>query len=474
MIRETMRWRKINLWDLSEGDVKDYHFPIEFFLVSTLFAYEPDKNNYMTLYIRIAMHRKVKELEKFTKAFFLHTYDKVDRASGQQGIALIFDLTNAGYRNLDLDYLRFLIDYGVKYCPVGVKYIVVLNIPWTLNAFRKMVFSFLSKEWFNVLKFANGKEILNYIDEENLPDYLGGKCRRNYRSVPRGAQPIENLVEKYGYSHADVTRIMPVYKDALDEASVCLAKNDYIDKPGWLDNLDPTEHPRVCSEAHDGKTKSNDHDLDENFNSIQGSISVYTLLPNNCIYFTHSADEKLRIRGQVMINNGMQSPVAFKILANNPENYSVSPSYGIVKSSSGVKIDIAVKDMAKCRSNDRFKIIAIPVSKEEMKESDFINLWNVENLFWAKLGINFDQQIVLDHANDSLVGIKDLKDGMMELVRSTSSLDRQQRRIWFLLYLLLFLYLFLVGRIFLRSISTSIHQSFSDLTKISSLWELRQ
>lgn len=467
MIRTTLEWKMSNYWNLSpEGHVKDYHFPIEFYLVSTLFPYEPDKNGFMTLYVRICMHRKVPELEKFTKAFFVHVYDKVDRASGRQGIALIFDLTNAGFRNLDWDYFRFLTTFASSYSPFGVRYILVLNLPWTLNSFRKVAFQFVSDDVANVLKFVSGDEIFEFIDRENVPDYLGGTCKRNYRSVPRGAKPIEDLVERYGYSKADVERIMPVYKEPLGEAEKCLSRNDYYDAENWLEHEISQQSDSSTAQRSDLVSYESEHQiLDENKNVVLDSnISVITPSAGEAILLFDDDHEKT-ISGWIAIRNQTNGPVAFKILCNNTNSYSVNPSHGIVKESSSVRVAISLRAGKKYLYTDRFKVVACPVRCGVMKLVEFDEVFRGrQDLVWAKLSARVSRgQKSKPVAAHSVMELRDLKENVMDIVKSVTNLHKQQQKMWFLLCFLLFLYIILIFKLLFRNQLVNVYQSFSFL-----------
>ena len=109
------------------GVMKDWMFPIEFYKVGGLFPYEKDKQGSflssfikkvsfkstvllvagnVVVYMRTCMHRKVPELEEFEKKFVLRVFDKVDKITDGNGFAIVFDLTNTGYSNVDMNFLR--------------------------------------------------------------------------------------------------------------------------------------------------------------------------------------------------------------------------------------------------------------------------------------------------------------------------------------------------------------------------------
>lgn len=342
MIISTMKWRKCTI---KLDQYRDYSFPVEFYKVSAVFPYESDKSGYPTIYIRVSQHRKVIELEEYTKAFFVHVFDKVDRHCGEKGYSLIFDLTSASYRNLDWDYLKFMINFGANYCPAGAKYILVLNVPWALNTFRKMVFSFLNDDYFKLIKFVNGNQIYDYIEPENVPYYLGGQCKRNYCSIPSDSVPIEQLVERYGYTHEDYQRIIPVYQDALDQADQFLSSVDwyepvdYFDTPEKDDLEGKKENKINYNNNQQELISSNNLDYNRNtINLIDPSI-VFNVKPMDNIVFRYDLT-KATYSGSVEIENSLTRAIIFKIQSNYPNDYQVTPRHGIINGKESVKIMI--------------------------------------------------------------------------------------------------------------------------------------
>lgn len=109
-------------------------------------------------------------------------------------------------------------------------------MPWVLNALRSTVMAFVPQSLLGVLRFGSGDEIFNYIDRENVPDYLGGTCKRNFRQVPIGSVSVEELVEDVGLTKEDVKRLMPNFEQILKNAEHQLAVNEYIDIESYIND----------------------------------------------------------------------------------------------------------------------------------------------------------------------------------------------------------------------------------------------
>src|SRR5699024_8715434 len=129
MMKRTGQWRH----QLKLPQLRDEDFPAELFKNGCLFAHESDLDGNRVLYIRASQHKKSKELAQLRQLFAAYTFNKLDMETGGRGICAVFDCTNAGIRNVDLDFMRFFVDSYIQHCPFGVKHILVLDMPWILT-----------------------------------------------------------------------------------------------------------------------------------------------------------------------------------------------------------------------------------------------------------------------------------------------------------------------------------------------------
>ena len=56
-----------------------------------------------------------------------------------------------------------------------------MNAPWTFTAAWKLVSGWLDEKTRQKIQIVGGKtlkELSKYVDEENIPDFLGGSCTR--------------------------------------------------------------------------------------------------------------------------------------------------------------------------------------------------------------------------------------------------------------------------------------------------------
>lgn len=213
LMEECGRFRK----QYKMSEVKLWEFPIEFHKAGGLFKYAPDRVGNNTVYMRVKMYRRVPELSDVFKAFLLCVLEESDSANGGRGTAVIFDLSGCGLQNVDLGFLSWLLSSFRNYCPKGVSYILVYNLPWILNTTCKLAMTWMSASNKRALRFVYGDEIENFIARENLPDYLGGTCTINYRAIPEGSRLATEVCDRLDLTPEQALKIRELFKEYLDD-----------------------------------------------------------------------------------------------------------------------------------------------------------------------------------------------------------------------------------------------------------------
>jgi hypothetical protein len=214
MILKTFQWRKSS--GLIYRTAAD--FPAEFYAAGALFRYQPDKEGCPTLYMRIKFVRKTAELDQPLKDFIAYQVNQIDTDCGAiMSWTLIFDCNDIGFANVNLDLFRYLITTMANYFPFGIRRIIILDVPWILNKIQKVVFTMLPEEAQKVAIFTSTKHLTDYIDRDNLPDYLGGCCRSPYDSVPDNVKPFDQLTGNfYNLTQKQLNKLRDIYQPFIN------------------------------------------------------------------------------------------------------------------------------------------------------------------------------------------------------------------------------------------------------------------
>ena len=67
------------------------------------------------------------------KKFFVYYLERLYREEGGEQITLLFDCRDAGLKNMDMEFVQFIIGTLKEYYPDPLNYILVLEMPWVLN-----------------------------------------------------------------------------------------------------------------------------------------------------------------------------------------------------------------------------------------------------------------------------------------------------------------------------------------------------
>jgi len=190
-------------------------FPHEFYKIGAIFHYEPDRKGNIPVYMRIRVNQKIPIVQEFLKAFLFRVIEEADKKAGGKGIALVFDLQKAGINNVDMDLLFFVITALVNYFPKGLSYMLVHELPWFLRSFWLIAKQWLSEDHKDLVKFSNSQTIYEYIKEENLPDFMGGTCKRDYRATPDNSISIAQAAKLWNLKEDELLRIRKKFADHL-------------------------------------------------------------------------------------------------------------------------------------------------------------------------------------------------------------------------------------------------------------------
>ena len=188
--RVWMQWRK----EVGFENASPQRFPMEFYQIGALFPYGTDREGTLLLYMRFKVYKRLDILEEAIKQFVVYHMDQLDnQAKKERGWAVVFDTQGAGVAQVDFDMLIFLFKTIKQYYPWGMKYVCIYELPWILYGGWKITQGLLPQDATRLFKFFNQNNINELIDPEELPDFMGGSCPRDYCSVPEGCRPAEEV-----------------------------------------------------------------------------------------------------------------------------------------------------------------------------------------------------------------------------------------------------------------------------------------
>lgn len=208
MLRRALEFRNSPVCCVTE-------FPHEFYKIGAVFTYEPDRLGNIPVWMRICVNQKIPIVQRFLKSFIYQTIEKADARAKGKGIVLVFDLQEAGINNVDMDMLFFIITTLVNYFPKGLSYMLVHELPWILKSFWVIAKQWLAEDHKDLVKFSDAQTIYEYFQEENLPDFVGGTCKRDYRAVAPNSITIAQAAKRWDLNEEELYRIKKKFSDFL-------------------------------------------------------------------------------------------------------------------------------------------------------------------------------------------------------------------------------------------------------------------
>lgn len=143
-------------------------------------------------------HQTPEELEKYVllivEELRLFFRDNLSKA------CLLFDLSGFSLSNMDYTAVKFIIQVFETHYPEYLSELIVYNPPWVFSGIWKVVKAWFDPEVAGKVKFTyNYKDLLEFFDESQIPEYLGGgfKAELDKYTPPDGSHD-EKLKDKEG------------------------------------------------------------------------------------------------------------------------------------------------------------------------------------------------------------------------------------------------------------------------------------
>lgn len=185
LIKSSLIWRQEN--DFDEFDNTSMELVKDFWLISPIVKCGPDNDGNDVLYIIGKNYRKPDAIFKqviknFTKKI-LFGWDQRHRHDMRQ-LCLVFDTTDTGIRNIDLDFMSWLISIR-DYLPVRFVKIYVIGIPFIVRPLVKLIISWLSENFRKIVFCGTYDELIApNIPRDRLPIEVGGNGGDLMRLAP--------------------------------------------------------------------------------------------------------------------------------------------------------------------------------------------------------------------------------------------------------------------------------------------------
>ena len=72
-----------------------------------------------------------------------------------------------------------------------------------------------------LVQFANKDQIKDYIDSEQLPEYLGGQCTKNFACAPPECLSVSAMGADLGITNEEIDDYLKIYEPVIKETKKC-------------------------------------------------------------------------------------------------------------------------------------------------------------------------------------------------------------------------------------------------------------
>jgi len=239
-VEKFLEWYKGNIDKTAEGllfsakyikeyhlrDFKFHHIFSEIYSVGTIFKYEPDRLGRPTIYFRSRFSPSCKETRQMSLQLGCFMQLWMEEISREDGYICINDFAGMTMANVDFGIHKETMNM-MRMLPLSMKLIIFVNVPFALRWVINSLKLFLPAEHKKGFLILSQEQLQEVIPIENIPDFLGGTCKKPYSGqemVPKGALPIKEFFKQLAEEQDEINQngngIKSPVKLKLDKESV--------------------------------------------------------------------------------------------------------------------------------------------------------------------------------------------------------------------------------------------------------------
>uniref|UniRef100_A0AAY4DS50 CRAL-TRIO domain-containing protein n=1 Tax=Denticeps clupeoides TaxID=299321 RepID=A0AAY4DS50_9TELE len=194
MIDDSFLWRK----EYCVNDLTESCIPKWMFETGAVYLHGYDKEGNKLFWFKVKLHIKdaktILDKKKYV-AFWLERYSKQEPG---KPLTVVFDMSESGLSNIDMDFVKYIINCFKVYYPKFLSKMIMYEMPWIMNAAWKIVKTWLGPEAISKLKFVSKSDVQTYISPEHLPPHMGGTDPFKYSYPPLPDDDFQSPISDNG------------------------------------------------------------------------------------------------------------------------------------------------------------------------------------------------------------------------------------------------------------------------------------
>lgn len=350
LVHECFRFRKeYEVNDITEGIFEQWLWEKQ-----GLFFHNRTKSGHKILFLRVKLHKKDTSQLPMVKKFFIYWLEMSFKVQPLEKIVTLFDMTEAGLSNLDMDFIRFILTSFKLYYPTLLEKLLIYEMPWIFNAAWKIIKTWLSAEAVSKIKFVTKSDVHTYIDREQLFPHMGGTA--SWETVDfRPSQTIDTFNDADDSADSKSKRV--TFTDSCESVSSNHSPTNNVNNNASNRTVTSPRATRNNSSAYDGG------------GSFTGRL--LTISPADQLTFVAELGGR-EVYDVITLTNTLVYPIAFKVKTTAPEKYRVRPSTGVVKPGEAFEVYVYLQPgYINTVDKDKFLVMAMEVTGDTYDT----NLW---------------------------------------------------------------------------------------------------
>ncbi|XP_018558618.1 LOW QUALITY PROTEIN: motile sperm domain-containing protein 2 [Lates calcarifer] len=356
MIDESLQWRKeFGLNDLTESTIPRWMFE-----TGAVYLHGYDKEGNKLFWFKVKLHVKdaktILDKKKYV-AFWLERYAKKEPG---MPLTVVFDMAESGLSNIDMEFVKYIINCFKVYYPKFLSKMIIVDMPWIMNAAWKIVKSWLGPEAISKLKFASRSEVQTFIGPEYLPPHMGGTDPFKYSYPPLPDDDFQTPICDNG----------PIVSE--DETESKEGEMEGKDALESSFNSEVAVKPKKVNFLEDS-LRAEDNDKGDTSARTKGARKPQTTFkgllldvsPAEELSFGSGETEKKCL---IILSNVTKNQVAFKVRTTAPDKYRVKPSSSCCEPGASVDIVVSLHGGSQASPQDRFLVMAAEMDNAGSQE----------------------------------------------------------------------------------------------------------
>ncbi|KAM6985050.1 motile sperm domain-containing protein 2 [Aplochiton taeniatus] len=368
MIDESFLWRK----EFGVNDLTESSIPKWMFETGAVYLHGYDKEGVKLFWFKVKLHTKdaktIVDKKKYV-AFWLERHAK--REPGMP-LTVVFDMCDSGLGNIDMDFVKYIISCFKVYYPKFLCKMIIVDMPWIMNAAWKIVKTWLGPEAISKLKFASKSDVQSFIEPEYLPAHMGGTDPFKYAYPPLPDDDFQTPVCENGPSNG------PIASEDDKESRECDSEGKDDFESSFSSEV--AVKPKKVNFQDDG-LRPEDNDKGDAASRTKGVKKPLTIFKGPLLHVS-PADElsfgskETEKKCLIILNNVTKNQVAFKVRTTAPEKYRVKPSNSSCEPGASVDIVVSLHGGYQASLQDRFLVMAAEMDLNNgMTPVDLSQFW---------------------------------------------------------------------------------------------------